>query len=97
MQINYTGRHLSVTDEKKEFIEKELQKKIKRYFDHIIQVDVIIEKEKNHIIVELKVKSKVDVFFAKESDPEFERAAALVTNKIEKEIQKKMDKIQKHH
>lgn len=97
MQISYTGRHLSVTEEKKDFIEKLLQQKIKRYFDYIIHVDVIIEKEKNLIKVELKVNTKLDNFFAKESDADFERAAALVTDKIEKEIQKKVDKVKKHH
>jgi putative sigma-54 modulation protein len=96
MNISYTGRHFDIDGEMKDYIEKRL-KKIKFYFSQIIQVNIIIEKERANYVVEIKVSSNHDVYFAKETSTEWKESVDLVTDKIEHEVKKKMDKIKDHH
>ncbi|NPU99823.1 MAG: ribosome-associated translation inhibitor RaiA [Brevinematales bacterium] len=96
MNISYTGRHFDIDGEMKDYIEKRLQK-VKFYFSQIIQVNIIMEKERVNYVVEIKVSANHDVYFAKESTAEWKEAVDLVTDKIEHEVKKKMDKIKDHH
>ena len=96
MNISYTGRHFDIDGEMKDYIEKRLQK-VKFYFSQIIQVNIIMEKERVNYVVEIKVSANHDLYFAKESTTEWKEAVDLVTDKIENEVKKKKDKIKDHH
>ncbi len=46
MQISITARHIDLTDEHKEYVEKRLRH-LKRFFDAIMDCHVILAKEKH--------------------------------------------------
>ena len=96
MNVSYTGRHIEIDGEMKDYIEKRL-KKVKFYFQQIIQVNIIMEKERENMIVEIKVTANHDVYFAKHASTEWKEAVDFATDKIENEVKKKKDKIKDHH
>ncbi|MDH4129668.1 MAG: ribosome-associated translation inhibitor RaiA, partial [Spirochaetota bacterium] len=62
MEITITGRHLEVTPSLKEYVQKKTEK-IKYYFEHIINVNVILEVRKLFHIAEVTVVSDERKFF----------------------------------
>lgn len=96
MIVTYTGRHLTVRDEMKEYLEKRMQK-FKFYYDHILNINVIVGEERGKIFCELKVDAEHDSYFAKETFDTWQEAFDAVTDDIETEIKKKKDRIKEHH
>ena len=54
MQVNISGRHLSVTPPIEEYIHKKSER-LPRHFDRVQQIDVVIEKQPNDFHVEIIV------------------------------------------
>ncbi|MEJ5284726.1 MAG: ribosome hibernation-promoting factor, HPF/YfiA family [Brevinematia bacterium] len=96
MNINYTARNCEFTDEMKEYFEKKM-KKVKFYFNHILNVNVIVSFERSIYNIEVKIPADHSTFFAEGSSSSWNEAIDIVSDKIEKEIKKKKDKITDHH
>lgn len=97
MNITYTGRHTKVYEEMKEYLEKRMYQKVKFYFDHIIQVSVVVEHHNNSYTFEVKIKADHDSFFAKETYPTWQESIDNVTDTIAAAVKKKRDKVTQHH
>ena len=54
MQINITGRHMSVTTPIEEYIHRKVDR-LPRHFDRVQQISVVIEKQPNAYHVEILV------------------------------------------
>jgi len=96
MVVTYTGKNLEINQEMKDYLEKRLQK-IKFYYQQIININAIVNLQRGRYITELKVSANRDLYFAKEEAPSWKEAFDKVTDKIEKEIKKKKDRITDHH
>lgn len=96
MVVTYTAKNTEVNDEMKDYLEKKLQK-FKFYYDHILNINAIVELQRGRYNTEIKVSANHDIYFAKETDASWQAAFDKVTDKIEKEIKKKKDKITDHH
>ncbi|MGC8764435.1 MAG: ribosome hibernation-promoting factor, HPF/YfiA family [Brevinematia bacterium] len=96
MNIIYTARNLEITDEMKEYFEKKI-KKVKFYFDHLLNISVIMNNERGRFSVEVKIPANHETFFAIATAPTWKESIDEVSDKIEKEIKKKKDKITDHH
>ncbi|KPJ64105.1 hypothetical protein AMJ44_13395 [candidate division WOR-1 bacterium DG_54_3] len=53
MQIRTTARHFDLTDDLKNFAEKNIEK-LEKYFNHIIDSHLILDMEKSRMTAELK-------------------------------------------
>jgi len=96
MVISYTGKNIEITDEMKDYFEKRC-KKFKFYYDHIINIAVVMEKQRGQFNIEIKVSANDDKYFAKNSNSNWRECIDIVTDKIEKEIKKKRDKLTDHY
>lgn len=96
MQITYTGRHTQITDEMKEYVEKRLTK-LKFFSDQILIVDVILEIQRGQYTFEIKVKANHDFFIASDTESTWQKSIDLVTDKLEKSIRRKKERIKEHH
>jgi putative sigma-54 modulation protein len=96
MVVTYTGKHTDVYDEMKDYLEKKLQK-FKFYYKQILNINTIIDLQRGQYFTELKVSANRDVYFAKDSAATWQESFDKVTDKIEKEIKKKKERLTDHH
>ncbi len=96
MNISYTARNVEIKEEMKEYFEKKM-KKVKFYFNHILNINVVISFERGNYNIEVKIPADHTFFFAESSSSAWQEAIDDVSDKIEKEIKKRKDKITEHH
>ena len=97
MQIDVTGQHIEVTPALKEHVNNRFQK-LKRHFDQVGSVHVVLKVEKLRQIAEATTLLEGNRFFAEaETEDMYGTIDALLT-KLERQIQKHKEKnIQRRH
>ena len=55
MRVNITARHYKASDSLKEYAEKEVRK-LAKYFDGIIECEIVLDYEKTIQVVEIAIK-----------------------------------------
>lgn len=92
MKIRITARHQKMSPKVKAYIEEKLEK-LDRYHDHIIDCEVIVDKEKLKEVVEVNVKVFGKTINVKAKDADVTKATDLAMDKLEAQIKKFNDKI----
>lgn len=92
MRINITARHFKLSDTLKEFIEKEVWR-FKKYYDGIIDVEVIIDAEKKFRIIEIKIKVYGTTLTAHQSAEEIQLGVRETVDKLERQLIKYKSKL----
>lgn len=97
MKIIFKGKHIEVTDAMRNYIEKRLNK-IERHFDHILEVIVTLNVEKNRQIVEVTLQASRALIRAEEETDDMYASMDKVADKLERQIRKYKDKyLKKSH
>ncbi|HEX38217.1 MAG TPA: ribosome-associated translation inhibitor RaiA [Candidatus Cloacimonetes bacterium] len=96
MQITITARHFELTDPIKEYAEGAIRG-LKKYFDHIIIAEMILQVEKNRNIAELNLRVKKLTLVAKARENDMYTAIDSVVRKMERQIKRKIGKMKNHH
>ncbi len=95
MQINITFRHLESTPGLKDYVEEKLQK-VKKYLHEPIEAHVILSAEKFRYIVEMNIMTDNGIIInGMESREDVHAAIDNVMDKIERQIQKQLDKLKR--
>lgn len=96
MQLKLTGHHVEVTAALRSSVEKKLER-IKRHFDSVIDVHVILTVEK----LEQKAEATVHVsgadIHAIAVDANMYAAIDLLADKLDRAVKKHKEKTQDHH
>ncbi|NQT25798.1 ribosome-associated translation inhibitor RaiA [candidate division KSB1 bacterium] len=92
MRINITARHFKLSDDLRTFTEKEIQR-LKKYFDQIIDVDVILEWQKIHRSAEIKVSVYGNLLTAQAQADEMHKAIINAIEKLERQLIKYKGKL----
>jgi putative sigma-54 modulation protein len=93
MSIRITGRHLDITDEIRQYVEKKLQR-IAKYTARVKSVDLIIEKDHRYqYSVELLIKDGPVSVAAKAQDSDLLRAIDTLIDKAERQLKRKWEKM----
>ena len=95
MQVSITGRHLEVTDSLKAHVEEEISK-LKRHFDHVTDVHVILGVEKMEQKVEATVQISGATLFAEDHQEDMYVAIDNMVDKLDRQIIKHKEKISAH-
>jgi len=96
LEIRIIGKHLNVTDILKEHVEAKLQK-LDRYSQKIVEVQVVLKKEKYLYIVEITVLGKnLKVYSEGRSEDNFFNAFDTVQEKVLIQLKKKQEKMKDH-
>ncbi|MGA1845738.1 ribosome hibernation-promoting factor, HPF/YfiA family [Deferribacter abyssi] len=92
MNIQITARNIDLTDPIRNYVEKKVSK-IKRYFNQIIDVHVLLEVQKNVHIAEILVDAKGVFLKGLEKSEDLYASIDLAVDKIEKQLVKYKEKL----
>ncbi len=92
MQITFTARHFKASESLKSYAENEVNR-LNKFFEGIVDCDIILSKERNNNIAEISLKVSSGVLSVKESSEDFYKSIDLAVDKLERQIKKFKDKI----
>ena len=95
MQVSVTGRHVEVTQAMKQHVEDKIAK-IKRHFDHVTDVHVILTVEKLEQKAEATVQISGAKLFADDVQEDMYAAIDNMVDKLDRQIIKHKEKAQSH-
>lgn len=95
MQLKITGHQVEVTDSIRNYVTEKFQK-LKRHFDHVIDIHVIIEVEKLKQKAEATVHVNGATIFAEDSQEDLYAAIDGLLDKLDRQVIKHKEKIQSH-
>ena len=95
MNLVISGRHVAVTPSIRSYLESKLSR-IRRHFDHVIGVNVILAAD--HLAREVEVSCHVagKEIFVKSGDPDLYAAIDAVADKLDRQIIKHKDRLHAH-
>ncbi|GLH72028.1 hypothetical protein GETHLI_05300 [Geothrix limicola] len=91
MKVNYTGRHMELTEPLKHFTKERLDK-MATYLDDIIDVHVILGVEKHRHAAEITLKTRTSAFVASATTDDMYSSITQATDKLEAQAHKYQDK-----
>jgi putative sigma-54 modulation protein len=92
MKIRITSRHQKLAPKLKEYVEEKLER-VERYYDRIIDCDVIMDKEKTVEKVEVNIKVYSTTINVKAKDADATKAIDLCMDKLETQLKKFKEKM----
>ena len=85
MRTNITARRFKLSDEIKEFAENEVIR-LKKYYQDILDVDIILSWEKNDRISEINISVYGNVLSAHERSDDMTKAVVRCVDKLERQL-----------
>jgi len=95
MNLVISGRHMAVTPAIRDYIESKLSR-IRRHFDHVIDVSVILTADRLAREVEVSCHVAGKEIFVKGGDPDLYAAIDAVADKLDRQIIKYKDRLHAH-
>ena len=95
MQVSITGHHVDVTDSLKAHVEEKFSK-LKRHFDNVMDVHVILTVEKLEQKAEATVQISGATLFAEDTQDDMYAAIDNMVDKLDRQIVKHKEKNQNH-
>lgn len=99
MQLNISGHHIELTQALKEHAHSKLIK-IKKHFKQVMNINLVLEVEKtaqNPQKAEATIHISGQDLFAKVASDDMYHSINELVKKLDAQVQKHKDKIQKHH
>ena len=87
MKVNYTGRHMELTEPLKQFTKERLDK-MATYLDDIIDVHVILSVEKHRHSAEITLKTRASAFVASATTDDMYTSITQAVEKLEAQAHK---------
>jgi putative sigma-54 modulation protein len=95
MQINLTGQNIDITEPLRTYVQTKLDR-IKRHFDHVIDIHVVLDVEKIHRHAEATVRSGGKSIFADAKEHDMYAAIDALVDKLDRQIIKHKEKLKDH-
>ncbi len=92
MNLTITARHFKLKDDLRAYVE-EKSRKLTRFFDGIIDMEVILGWEKQTRYVEMIIKVHKDRIVIKETTEDLRKSFDLVLDKAERQLKKHKEKL----
>lgn len=92
MRISFTARHFKTSDRLKEFATTEVQR-LKKYYDDILDVDIILDYVKQDQVAEIVVKVFGQKLAVVEKSEDMYKSITLAVDKLERKILKYKEKL----
>ena len=92
MNCNITARHFRLKDDLKNYVEEKV-KKLDRYFDNILEVDVVLGWEKLNRYTELRIRVYNKQIVIKEVSDEIRKSFDLALDRAERQLKKYKEKL----
>jgi len=95
MQVSVTGHHVDVTDSLRNHVEEKISK-LKRHFDNVTDVHVILTVEKLEQKAEATVQVSGAKLFAEDTKEDMYQAIDSMVDKLDRQIIKHKEKTGSH-
>jgi putative sigma-54 modulation protein len=95
MQVSITGHHVEVTEALKAYVDEKISK-IKRHFDNVVDVHVILNVEKLEQKAEAAVQISGAKLYAEDVQEDMYAAIDSMVDKLDRQIVKHKEKNQNH-
>lgn len=92
MHIQITAKNIELTDAIRSYVEKKV-KRVKKYFDQVIDVHVVLEVQKNVHIAEILVNAKGVFLKGLEKSEDLYASIDLALDKIDRQLVKYKEKL----
>ena len=96
MQIHMTGRHVSLTDPIRDYVEEKVSK-AQKYFNHIIWAQVMLSVEKRSHQAEIVIHASKQTFRALAKAPDLYAAIDLASDKMDHQLKKYKGRLRERH
>jgi putative sigma-54 modulation protein len=96
MQLKVTGHHVEVTESMRAYVDKRLDR-VKRHFDHVIDVHVVMSVEKLQHKAEATVHVSGNNIHAEAVDTDMYAAIDALVDKLDRSVIKHKEKQRDHH
>jgi putative sigma-54 modulation protein len=96
MNLKITGHHLEITPAIREYVTTKMER-IKRHFDHVIDVSVIMTVEKLKHSVEANVHMSGKDIFVQAEDADMYAAIDALADKLDRQVVKHKEKHSSAH
>lgn len=96
MQINVTGQNIHLTNPLREYVEAKFDK-IRRHFNHLIDVHVVLDVEKQSQHAEATVNAQGRAIFADATERDMYAAIDAMVDKIDRQVIKHKERLKNHH
>ncbi len=93
MQVRITGRNIQLTEAMKNYVDKKI-KRLEKYLDEPINIQVILNVEKFRQIAEVNISSKSGSFYGSEESHDIYASIDMVMDKLEEQVRRRKEKIQ---
>lgn len=91
MRINITARHFKLSRKLKVYAEREVSR-LKKYYDGIIDVEIILSWEKMYRLAEINISVYGTILTAHERSEEMVRSVDGAVDKLERQLKKYKDR-----
>lgn len=95
MQLDVSGHHVEVTDSLREYVATKFEK-IKRHFDKVIDVHVILSVEKLQQKAEATIQLNGTKIFAEDTEENMYAAIDSLVDKLDRQVRKHKEKSSAH-
>lgn len=92
MRITITARHFKLSERMKRYAEREVFR-LKRYYDGIIDVDIILSWEKKTRLAEINISVYGTVLTAHERSEDMTKSVDRAVDKLERQLKKYKDRL----
>ncbi|MCX8084950.1 MAG: ribosome-associated translation inhibitor RaiA [Calditerrivibrio sp.] len=92
MNIQITGKNIELTDAIRNYVEKKVSK-VKKYFDQVLDVQVILDVQKNVHLAEILVNAKGVFLKGLEKSEDLYASIDLAVDKIDRQLVKYKEKL----
>ncbi|ORU89724.1 MAG: hypothetical protein A6F71_01815 [Cycloclasticus sp. symbiont of Poecilosclerida sp. M] len=95
MQLGISGHHVDVTDSLREYVDTKFER-IKRHFDKVIDVHVILSVEKLEQKAEATIQLNGNKIFAEDTKENMYAAIDSLVDKLDRQVRKHKEKSTTH-
>ena len=92
MQITFTGRHIQITDDMRNFVEKRAHK-LEGVFNFLDELQVVIEQEKTRYFTELTLSARKATFHARIETHDVFESLDTALNRIESQVRRHKERM----
>jgi len=93
MQVRITGRNIQLTEAMKNYVNKKI-KRLEKYLEEPISIQVILNVEKFRHIAEVNISSKTGNFYGSEESHDIYASIDMVVDKLEEQVRRRKEKMQ---
>ena len=95
MHLTISGHHVAVTPALHSYVRGKLER-VRRHFDHVIDVNVVLSVDKLRQKVEVTVRVSGKDMYAETDDGDLYAAIDLVADKLDRQILRHKDRLRAH-